>query len=230
MKHILPLSVAAFVAMNGSAAAVPVGFGFNAGPITAIDPNAPPQLQAFQLGEDLFVRFVIDSEAPDSSASPIASYDDPTGTISVMGLTSGATLSMSPGAGVEVELDDRNEFELESLVSSASPTIPFILDRDVDFDNNTGDVVNGPFLTDDVDDLAGSIESLSSFVIGGLFRTPNGTSLDASIGYWDFANGRSVARGLDFGPVPTGDVPVPSALPLLATGLAGLVALRRRGR
>ncbi|MEO0679547.1 MAG: VPLPA-CTERM sorting domain-containing protein [Pseudomonadota bacterium] len=234
MKMSLVAAVAAVCALTGPAAALPIGFGFNAGEIVRIAPEAPSEMQAFLLGEDLFLEFTIDSATLDVDDGPDSTFEDPLGTIKVTGLTSGAMLEMSPDTGVEIQFDDPNEFELKSLLEDSTPSIPFVLTGDTDFNNDLNAVLNGPALSPDIEDLSASIASLQSFVIGGVFSTPNGSTLDASIDYFNETVDRSLT-GILFGPVPwreapTQAIPVPAALPLLATGLAGLVALRRRRR
>ncbi|MEO1689355.1 MAG: VPLPA-CTERM sorting domain-containing protein [Pseudomonadota bacterium] len=229
MKMSLVAAVAAVCALTGPAAALPIGFGFNAGEIVRIAPEAPPEMQAFLLGEDLFLEFTIDSATLDDDDGPDSTFETLLGTIKVTGLTSGSMLEMSPNSGVEIQFDDPNEFELESSRQSATASIPFVLGNDIDFNNDINDVQNGPALSPDIEDLSASIASLQSFVIGGVFTTPNGSTNIAIIDFYDATTGAS-EFGIEFGPVPTQAIPVPAALPLLATGLAGLVALRRRRR
>ena len=223
---------AAFLALSATTVdAATVGFGFNAGPVTSIRHNAPAAIQAFQLGEDIFIEFTMSSTVADTDRSSRGgNFEDRSGTLRITGLTSGATLDIS--GGVEVDLDDTEEFELESARNRPNAANPFVMTDDTDLDTmGNGDLVSNP------NDLAQSIRELAALVnSNGFFTVVNRDRADGGIDYYDPIRRRVIRDVIEFGPVPTGQpdpvapspVPLPASALFLAAGLAGLGAMRRR--
>lgn len=196
-------------------------FGFNAGEVNSIDAAAPAALQAFQLGEDIFVDFTFeDTLAPGATGGDNANFFDPAGTMTFTGVTSGAMLMLT---GVDIQFDESDGFEIQSILDDPTLTDPIILSGDIDVDPNGSS--NPPFFSDPTD-LAGNLALFTTlFNADGNLNVPNFDSLDAQLSFFD---GDSNPVGLDFGPVV--QVPLPASLPLLlgALGLIGLNARRRR--
>ena len=221
-------AAAVFAAFSTTASAATIGFGFNAGPVTEIfDPNNSGAFAGFVVGEDLFVEFEIESTTADSKATAgSSSFFDPSGRITVTGLTTGTTLVMNPG--VEIQFDDNTEFELDAGIIAGDDTYNGYL---LEFDT---DLVQLPQLVSDPDNLSLSIAELKAKLVNDIFRGfTNGADLKATINFFIAGDGdMSPAAALEFGPVPTDPtpVPVPAAAPLFAAGLGLIALIRRRQR
>lgn len=141
------------------AIAAPIGFTFISGTVSRIDSvvTTPP----FQIGEQLQVSFTIDDSTPNTSGiSGVGRYEDPTGTITYTGLTSGAVLTLT--TGVIIEFDSINEFELSGIISATD----LFLEDDIDFET----AVSEPLITNP-EDLPGSITELSNLINNNDFFT-----------------------------------------------------------
>ena len=222
-------AAAVFAAFSTTASAATIGFGFNAGPVTEIfDPNNSGAFAGFVVGEDLFVEFEIESTTADSKATAgSSSFFDPSGRITVTGLTTGTTLVMNPG--VEIQFDDNTEFELDSRT-----ILPYDDTEDGYFLDGDIDLVQLPQLVSDPDNLSLSITELEAKLVNDIFRGfLNGKDLQALIVFFIAGDGKSFEEAsLKFGPVPTDPTPVPApaAAPLMLAGLGAIAMLRRRRR
>ncbi|MEM9044291.1 MAG: hypothetical protein AAGC81_06325 [Pseudomonadota bacterium] len=220
MKRFLS-SIAIVVGLLAQPAhSAPIGFEFNAGELIFVeeflfDPEVEVILD-FIVGEDILVGFTIDDATPDQDAAAgRGEFEDPNGTITLRGASSGTILSLING--VNIQLDDTNEFDLRNIAVGPS-LFAFELFDDIDFETDT------PIISDP-DNLATSIQELSSFIVAGGFFQINNTALDstARVGSED-SLGTFVA--LEFGPVAS--VPLPPAFLLLILGCAGVGVLGRR--
>lgn len=204
-----------------SADPCPSGFdcyGFKAGPVVAVSPDAPPELQAFRPGEDVYGRFDTQLPAADLDPAPdIGRFEFPDGGFQLGGLESGAVADLATGLRIDVE---PATLTLRSL-SPPSPDAPFALDR-----------VEFAFAFEafpEPDDLLRSLEGPPE-VIGEdgwpLFETLS----EHETRVVHFA-GLAPETGLTFAapsPRATPEVPAPPALALLLVPAAALLALRRR--
>lgn len=145
-----------------------------------------------------------------------AGFYDTNAQLWLTGLTSGVTLEYF--SGLIIEVDDKQEFEIEGIADSASAEYTRIIGGDIDWD------------TDGVD-LFSDITSFPS-IFSELFAKPfsNNSTNTASTRYW--ANGSS-HLGMTFGAVPTTSsfsqtnitsVPEPTSLTILALGILGFVS------
>lgn len=219
----LAAASAALFATGASAATVT--FSYVAGPVVLIDPAAPSPLDSFVLGEDILLTVTVDDATADSAASSTRGlFTDVGGTVTVKGLTSGTTVTMN--AGVEIEVDDDTEFDLETVPAEPSAAIPFIIDEDVDFETS------GLAIFSDVNDLSVILAEFIALIGPDGRLTVNNAAVD-SLGDIEFFNGSSTGTdGILFGPVPPAAVPLPATAPLLlgALGLTVAAARRRRRR
>lgn len=198
------------------------GFTFDAGPVVFIEPGfVDPEVeefQNFQLGESVLVTFTIDDATAD--LDPIdqrGEFEDPNGTITLTGASSGTVISM--GQGVNIQLDSVFEFDLRNILFG--PTLHvFELFDDTDF------LAAQPIVSDP-DNLATSIAELQNLLDPeGRFLLPNlARSSTAAVGTKD-SLGDFVA--LAFGPVAP--LPTPPAFLLMLFGLATLGACRSKTR
>ena len=200
----------------------------NVGPITFLDANGPETSAGFQLGESLRAIFTFDNGLSDLDPAPgSASFTDPNGTITLIGITSGASLNYV--GGLNIELDDNEELELKSALFIATSLNSPTLKDDIDFDTQGSAFFSNP------DSLAVVISDLD----GAAF--PNDVSSNiASTEYW---NGNASVLGMEFGPVPSVPEPVNfsvistpstsvpdtgSTAALFVSGLLGLAVIRRK--
>ncbi len=212
------LAVAVFA--SGPAGAVPIGFTFDAGPILFVTGfEVDPEVEIFQSflpGEHVLVSFTIDSMTPDLARRPQrGEFEDPDGTITLTGATSGTVLEMI--GGVNVQLDTVAEFDLRNIETGPS-LFEFEPFDDIDYEA----VV--PIMSDP-DDLATSIAELSALVTpSGAFRVPN-IALDsvARVGAED-----TISPFVAFGFGPVSSIPLPASGVLLLSGLGLAAALARR--
>ena len=226
MKGTFQLSLACLAALtllasfdNTSATAGTITLKFNdVGLITFLDPGSPEAAAGFLLGERLILEGTFNDATPDiEAASGDGNFDDPLGFLRLTGKTSGATLFY--GGGVEIEVDDDTEFEIESLVTDATSAIPNIIAGDIDLDTGGPSFFSNPdLLTNVVADLLAS-------------PFPNA---DVGAGLTKFWDGSSSRDGMTFGPaaslvtVTSGVIPEPTSLAIFSIGALGLVATRRR--
>lgn len=219
------LAYAALAALCTSAlpaAAAPIGFGFNAGPITGIS-DATGGFAGFSVGEDLFFEFTIDGATPDSNSIPgFGRFRDPTGTLKVTGLSRGTTLTLADGIQISF-----NGFAQIEITGSSSPFNAFVLGDGINLQGTM------PFVTDP-EDLPRSLAELEAAVIDGLF-VDIGNSSSSSAEIANLPIGASSFNRLTIGPVKDATtplslalVPLPAGGVLLLTGLAAVAALRRR--
>ncbi|MDJ0581586.1 hypothetical protein, partial [Crocosphaera sp.] len=132
------------------------------------------------------LNFTFDDTTPDNdSAIGAADYEDPNATLTLTGLTSGSTLSYF--GGLELQLDDDEELEIEGIPVDATASVTPILGGDIDFDTQ-----GTPFFSD-VDDL--------SSVFADLFASPfpNLSTFDSDTRFW---NGIESVDGMVIGAVP----------------------------
>lgn len=185
----------------------------NVGAVGSIETGSPEETAGFQIGELLRANFTFDDTVADQRPGVgTAKYQDPNATFSLTGLTSGASLSYL--GGLDLELDDNQELEIEGIPSSADATFTQILGGDIDFDT-----IGSAFFTD-VDDLSQAFADLFANPF------PNATLNEASTDFWD---GAASQTGMGFGPVPasavfsdtSSAVPEPASWALLAAGLVG---------
>lgn len=191
----------------------------HAGPVTFIDASSPEQAAGFVNGEDIRINFTFDDSVADQRpGAGTSKWQDPNATLTLTGLTSGATLAYL--GGLDIEVDDDEEFELEGIPTSATALITPILGGDFDLDTQ------GTSFFTDPDDLS----QIFADLLAAPF--PNASSNAADTRFWD---GSTSVSGMEFGPAPasvtitsgdTGQVPIPAPLALLVPGLIGL-ALRR---
>ncbi len=190
----------------------------NIGSVTDITSGSPEEAAGFLVGEDIQLNFTFDDTTPDNNSDiGAASYEDPNATLTLTGLTSGSTLSYF--GGIDLELDDDQELEIDGLLSEATSSITPVFDGDIDFDTS-----GTPFFSD-VDDL--------SSVFADLFANPFPNLSDNSSSS-DFFDGIESVNGMTIGPVPNpatftnvtpaASVPEPSSmLSLLLIGVPFVV-------
>lgn len=225
MRKLLTSCTASLFLATGAMAA-PIGFGFNAGSISSIsDPEATGVFNGFLVGENLFINFTLDDATPDTDPTANGGrYFDPAGTLNVRGLTSNTMLTLE--LGVEVDLDDPGEFELDGDVPAFNDTDSgLVLEGDIDLDTN-----EAPPLVSDPNDLSQSIADLSALLNpDGVFTgITNQTDNIASLSFFIAGDGNTDENAiLSFGTVPTAPVPLPAGAWLLLSGLLGLGAARR---
>jgi hypothetical protein len=118
-------------------------------------------------------------------------------------------------SGIELQLDDDEEFEFDSIAGNASAGVSPILDGDIDFDTN------GTAFFSDVDDLPTVFSDLNA----PNFSFPNRNSTSSA--YTEFFDGQGAVTGMEFGPPP---VPEPSTVVLFVVGILGILGVRYRGR
>lgn len=222
----LVAAAALAVGLSTPATAAPIGFTFNAGPVIDISTFfVDEEVSVFQdliLGEDILVTFTIDSLTPDlDGAEQRGEFEDPSGTITLTGATSGTVIEMEPG--VNIQLDSEMEFDLRNIADAPPAEGAFQLVDDIDFETDTA------FLSDP-DDLSTSIAELQALLIGRTFGGTNtALSSTAAVVFVDSITFPGFADpAFEFGPVPT-VVPLPASLPLLALGVlaAGVIGRRR---
>lgn len=225
----LVIAAAVAIGLTSPSAAAPIGFTFNAGPVLDVFPfPVDDDVAVFQdliIGESILVTFTIDDATLDiDGAEQSGEFEDPLGTTTLTGATSGTVIEMEPG--VNIQLDDEMEFDIRSITDGPPAEGAFQLFDDIDFETAT------PILSDP-DNLATSIAELQALLIGDVFGVEN-TALD-STGVVLFVDSLTFPGGADFafefGPVPSTDaaVPLPASMPLLiASLLAAGVFFRRR--
>jgi hypothetical protein len=192
----------------------------NVGAIISIDANSPEQAAGFELGELLLLYFTVSNSLADvDSAIGDGKFNDPNGTITLTGLTSGATMTYF--GGVQIQVDDIEEFEIDTLQDEATALVTSILEGDIDFNTEgTAFFTNPDSLTAVLADLLGS-----SFL--------NASDNEAYTEYW---NGTASVEGMRFGPSSdiviftnnSVDIPEPSTLAIFAIGLMGLTSRLKR--
>jgi hypothetical protein len=225
MRPIRPLAAALLIAAAaGPAAAFPIPFsadpcpsgldcyGFKAGPVLSVAPDAPPALQAFEVGEPIYGRFDVRDEAPDAEPAPgLGAFIIPEGGFQLGGLESGAVLDVGGGIAVSVAPD---RLVLASL-SEPGPETPFAVDRVV--------FAFGFEAFPAPEDLPRTLSGPPDlFTPQGWLRVANLAGADSVVAFFD---GETSAPGLSFA-APSRRVPTPGALPLLLAPVAAAAALR----
>lgn len=193
----------------------------HAGPVTSIVASSPEQAAGFINGEDIRINFTFDDSVADlRPGTGTSKWQDPNATLTLTGLTSGASLAYL--GGLDIEVDDDQEFELEGIPANATALTTPILGGD--FDLNT---LGTSFFTDP-DDLS----QIFADLLAAPF--PNASINSASTSFWD---GSGSVIGMEFGPAPasgtitggyTGQAPIPAPLALLVPGLIGLALTQAR--
>jgi len=195
------------------------------GAIFYLSGSGPEAAAGFEYGEHLQLDFTFDDATPDErDDTGKAQYFDYSSTVSLTGLTSGATLTYF--GGIDLELDDDEELEIDSVLDVATAESPRIIFGDIDFDTK------GTALFTDVDDLPTVLSELNTVY-------DNNINEWASTYYWNGFSGRRT--GMKFGPVPGSPtfssapvdvepVPVPGAAVLALLGLGTARAKLRRRR
>ena len=222
------LTALALTAALGAAAlpadAAPIEFAFNAGPATLIvDPSSA--FTGFSVGEDILFSFSIDSATPDATSDTrIGRFVDPEATVTLTGLTRGASVTLSPGLIIEF-----NGLSQVSILGGPGSSIgEFGMPNDVNLRSAT------PFITD-ANNLSQSLAELQTSLTDGIFTGfTSTTSETGSVQFFVRPTGLSF---MVFGPVgnattPVGvaPIPLPAGGVLLLTGLGAVAALRRRRR
>lgn len=221
------LAIGFATGMTSGAAAFPIPFsasdcpdgsdcyGFKAGPITEIASGAPDALQAFDPGEDVYVRFDITGEATYSEPeSGIGRYLFSEGGFELGGLDSGAVLPIT--GGLEV-VATATRFSLSSIEKAL--TDGYALDG-VEFRFDF-EAFGTP---DDFASVLADGEPL--FREDGWLKFRNHATRDTTVLY---ARDGEAAPGMVFGaPSRVSAVPAPPALALLlgSLGAAGLLRIR----
>lgn len=203
---LVPVISLLFIPSNSNAAVLNIG-PLNVGPVISIDPASPDAQAGFQIGEEISLSFTFDDSVADlRSAVGAARYEDPNGVITLTGSTSGAILNYF--GGVELQFDDNQEFEIDSIPDNALAGNTRILEDDIDFDTR------GLAFFSDVDNLSLSLSELNTNFF------PNNSSNVAFTEYFDASvmsgdpEEQSI-EGMRFGPVPSepsASTPEPSAL------------------
>ena len=212
MKNLF--SVLFIILLPTTAFAAPIGFTFDAGPVVfvetrPVDPEVA-DFQGFQLGESVLISFTIDDATADiDPGDQRGEFEDPSGTITLTGGTSGTTLEMRQG--VNIQLDSEFEFDLRNIF--VGPVLHvFELFDDTDFLSAT------PILSDP-DDIATSIAELAALLdADNRFIVDNlAFSSRAAVGTED---SEDAFVALAFGPVAP--VPSPPTALLILCGLGFL--------
>ena len=193
----------------------------NVGAIKSIADDSPEASIGFLLGESLSLRFTFDDSTNLTLASATTiTYDnaffDSNAKLWLTGLTSGVTLEYF--GGLIIEVDDKQEFEVEGLEVSATAEHTRILGGDIDWNTRGTDIFS------DVTSLP--------IIFAELFASPftNNSTNIASTRFW--ANGNS-QLGMEFGHVPEtsnfsqttiAKIPEPTSLVILSLALLGLVS------
>lgn len=212
-------SLAAGMLFGGSAHATVVTLVIdNVGPVTEVDAGSPEATAGFQLGENIIAEITFDDATPDVEPSVgDGNFDDPNGFITLIGATSGASITYL--GGLEIEVDDNEEFEFETLLVTPNATVTNIVGNDIDLDTS------GTAFFTDPDNLAA--------VVADLLANPfPNASTDAA--FTSFFDGTSTVTGMRFGAAPASvtvtqanDSVVPTPVPALLMGL-GLLGLGHR--
>jgi len=192
----------------------------NIGAIQSITDTSPEANIGFIVGESLSLRFTFDSSIllTPANGTTIAqdAFFDSGATLWLTGLTSGVTLDYF--GGLIIEVDSKQEFELEGIEASATSTFTRIIGGDFDWDTKGSDIFS-------------DISSLST-TFNELFANPflNKSTNTASTRFW--ANGDS-HLGMIIGPVPSSStfsqtvvstVPEPTSVVILSIGLLALAS------
>lgn len=203
----------AMALLTNTALAGVVSFTFEAGPVTFVETGlVDPEVAGFQdfvLGEAVLVTITVDDSTPDLDPdSQRGEFEDPTGTITLTGADSGASILM--GEGVNIQLDSVFEFDVRNI--AFGPTLhTFELFDDIDYRA-------GVPLFSDPDSLVSSMAELTTLVDAqNRFINPNFSLKSwAAVGVLD-SFGPFVA--LEFGPVLPASLPATLVLLMLGSVL-----------
>jgi len=216
---------ATIFSISSSASAGIIDISVNdVGIIQSIEDLSPEANIGFIVGESLSLRFTFNDAIVLTPADNIQitenGFYDANAQLWLTGLTSGVTLEYF--SGLIIEVDDKQEFELEGIADSASAEFTSIIGGDIDWDTDGAD-------------LFSDITSLPS-IFSELFANPfaNNSANTASTRYWA---DDSSHMGMTFGHVPTisvftksqvTDVPEPTSLAILAVGILGFIARKKQ--
>lgn len=197
------LIAGAAIALAGTAAsAATVTTSFFIGEVTGTSNNQNTfDFTQFLEGERVRVEISIDDAAVDTAAfSNTGMFEDPTATVTLVGATSGTTLTLSDGLSVRAR-NAQQDLKIDSIESSASAANPFVIKNALDF------AYDLPTFSDP-NDLSAVLADAD---------LPLGKTGLTSISFWDDVRGRQFT-GLQI-----------TAVPLPATGLALIGALGALG-
>lgn len=201
--RIKTLLASAAIALAGTAAsAATVSTSFFIGEVTGTSNNQNTfDFTQFIVGERIRVDITIDDSAVDTAAfSNTGMFEDPSATVTLVGATSGTTLTLSDGLSVRAR-NNQQDLKIDSIESSASATNTFVIKNAMDF------AYDLPAFSD-ANDLSTVLADAD---------LPLGKTGLTSISFWDSVNDRQLT-GLRI-----------TAVPLPATGLALIGALAAMG-
>ncbi len=200
----------------------------NVGTINSIDAGSPEAALGWMVGDTLILQATFDDATPDVKVATASSgkFQDPSGFLRLINSSNNTSVTYNGGLDIEVETDERLEFETLANFGDATATNSPTVSNDIDFDTS-----GTPFFTNP-DDLSTVVADL---LLLNVFHNNNTTNISTT-GYW---NGLASVDGVDFGPsspvevavtqvVDAAPIPEPSTYALFALGIGALGVMNRR--